>query len=59
MEFAEDKCKVLTITLKQKRNIITKNYEIHNYILKRVDSADYLGITLDSKLNFNDHIASI
>ena len=28
MEFAEDKCKVLTITLKQKRNIITKNYEI-------------------------------
>ena len=59
MEFAEDKCKVLTITLKHKRNIIIRNYQIHNYVLKRVDSADYLGVKLDSKLNFNAHIGSI
>ena len=59
MEFAEDKCKVLTITLKYKRNIKMKDYKIHNYVLKRVDSADYLGVKLDSKLNFNAHIGSL
>ncbi len=59
MEFAEDKCKMLTITLKHKRNIKTQNYQIHNYTLERVDSAKYLGITIDSKLNFNSHISSI
>ena len=35
-----------------------KDYKIHNYVLKRVDSADYLGVKLDSKLNFNAHIGS-
>ena len=59
MEFAEDKCKVLTITLKYKRNIKMKDYQIHNYVLKRVDNADYLGVKLDSKLNFNAHIGSL
>lgn len=59
MEFAEEKCQVLTITRKQKRNIITKNYKIHNFILDRVDSAKYLGLHLDSKLTFNQHINSI
>ena len=59
MEFAADKCKVLTITLKYKRNTIIKDYEIHNYVLERVDSAEYLGVTLDSKLSFNPHIGKI
>ena len=59
MEFAEDKCKVLTITLKHKRNIRIKDYKIHNYLLKRVDSAEYLGVKLDSKLNFNAHIGAL
>ena len=50
---------MLTITRKLKRNIITKDYEIHNYKLDRVDSAKYLGLYLDSKLTFNHHINSI
>ena len=59
MEFAEEKCQVLTITRKLKRNIVIRNYEIHNHILDRVNSAAYLGIILDSKLTFNQHINSI
>ena len=59
MEFAAEKCQVLTITRKLKRNIIIKNYEIHNHTLDRVDSAKYLGIILDSKLTFRDHISSV
>ena len=57
MEFAEDKCQVLTVT--RKRKIITYDYKIHNYSLERVTSAKYLGLNLDSKLNFNVHINSI
>ena len=59
MEFAADKCKVLTITLKTKRNTKIYNYDIHGHILERVDSANYLGVTLDSKLDFGKHIANI
>ena len=59
MEFAADKCKILTITLKTKRNTKIQNYEIHNYILECVHSAKYLGITLDSKLDSNKDIANI
>ena len=29
------------------------------HVLKRVDSADYLGVKLDSKLNLNVHIGSL
>ena len=56
MEFAEDKCKVLRITKKWERNRIIKNYKIHDYVLETVDSAKYLGITLDSNLSFTKHI---
>ena len=59
MEFAADKCKVLTITLKTKKDIKIQNYKIHGHILERVDSAKYLGVTLDSKLDFNKHIGDI
>ena len=59
MEFAEDKCKVLRVTRKLKRNQIIKPYEIHNYVLESVNSAKYLGVTLDTKLNFSEHIQDI
>ena len=59
MEFAPEKCQVLTITRKWKKNIIMKDYKIHDHCLDRVNSAKYLGVTLDKTLNFNAHINSI
>ena len=59
MEFAAEKCQVLTITRKFKRNIKVKDYKIHGHTLDRVDSAKYLGVILDSKLTFGKHINSI
>ena len=59
MEFAEDKCKVLRVTRKWKQNQIIKPYKIHNYVLESVNSAEYLGVTLDSKLSFWEHIHGI
>ena len=59
MEFAAEKCMVLRVTRKLKRNHILKDYKIHDHVLDSVDSAKYLGITLDSKLSFSKHIQDI
>ena len=56
MEFAEEKCMVLRITKKRLENRIIKDYQIHNFVLESVHSAKYLGITLDSRLNFTKHV---
>ena len=53
MEFNPDKCEVLRITLN------TKTYLIHDKVLNLVPSAKYLGITIDSKLTFNEHVNNI
>ena len=59
MEFAAEKCMVLRVTRKHKKNILQKKYEIHNHVLEAVDSAKYLGIIFESKLSFNHHIQDI
>ena len=59
MQFAEDKCKILRITRKLPRNIIIKDYKIHNYPLESETSAKYLGVVIDNRLNFNEHIDEI
>ena len=58
MEFNPDKYEVLRITLNMKR-IITGTYLIHGKVLNLVPSAKYLGITIDSKLTFNEHVDNI
>ncbi len=54
MEFNPDKCEVLRITLKQAP--IISEYFIHDHQLQTVESAKYLGLHIDSKLNFNTHV---
>ncbi len=57
MRFNASKCQVLQVT--NKRKIIPASYTIHGQILEVVDSAKYLGINIDSRLNFNAHIDSV
>ena len=57
MEFHPGKCQVLKITNKQ--HPINKEYNIHGVILKLENFAKYLGITIDSKLNWNKHLDDI
>ena len=57
MSFNPDKCEVLRITLKHKS--IISDYKIHDHKLKTVKTAKYLGLNIDSKLNFNEHINNI
>ena len=45
---------VLSVT--QKRIPIQGKYFLHNTDLKMSESAKYLGVEIDSKLSFNQHI---
>jgi len=58
MSFNPDKCEVLRLTLKR-QNIIQATYRIHGQPLKSVSSAKYLLLTIDSKLNYNEHVSNV
>ena len=57
MKFNATKCQVLQVT--NKRNPITASYSIHGHTLEAVSSAKYMGVHLDTHLNFNAHIDTI
>ena len=57
MEFHPEKCQVLRITNKSKPVIAT--YNIHGISLSFFNSVKYLGITIDSKLNWNEQCDNI
>ena len=54
MEFHPSKCQVLRVT--NKRNPVVGQYAIHGHHLEEVESAKYLGVHIDRKLNFNTHV---
>ena len=51
-----DKCKCMTF---HRRSMVNFTYRINNMILERVDLCNDLGILLDHKLNFTEHIVCI
>ena len=53
----KEKCEV--IHMSTKRNQLNFDYAISHTNLKAVNSAKYLGITITSNLNWNDHIDNI
>ena len=58
MSFNPDKCEVLRITNKRK-GVIQHEYTIHGKVLRTVESAKYLGVTLSKNLNWKPHIINI
>ena len=56
MTFNVDKCEVLQISLSSS---IPVHDHLYNNPLRTVKEAKYLGVLLDSKLNFNKHIETI
>jgi ribonuclease P/MRP protein subunit RPP40 len=54
MSFNPDKCSTISITRKKKR--LDHSYTLHNQVLKKVDSATYLGVELASDLTWAKHI---
>ena len=57
MEFHPGKCQLLRIT--NKKNPITSPYFIHGIPISETDSAKYLGVIIDSTLNFRQQYASM
>ena len=57
IEFHPDKCTVLSITKKKKA--ITHTYKLHDHVLKHVETAKYLGCTINKELNWGEHITNI
>ena len=58
MSFNPGKCEVLRVTNKRK-HIIHTHYKIHGMIIDTVDKTKYLGVTIQSKLNWKPHIHNI
>ena len=56
MKLNIDKCMFLAATLKS--NPLTSHYTLYKHQLSSVHSAKYLGVTIDSKLSFNEHVDS-
>ena len=59
MEFNTKKCEILSFSRKTAVKTIHHPYMLHNTILKRVQSAKYLGVTFTTSLSWNKHIANI
>ena len=57
MQFHPEKCSVLRLTRKKTTQIY--DYQLHGHILKSETSSKYLGVTIDNKLCWNNHIDNI
>ena len=57
LSFNSDKCNVLRVTRSTKQ--IDTEYTLHGQILKQLDSAKYLGVTIEQKLSWNVHISNV
>ena len=58
MEFNPDKCEIIRITNRRKKKVVSC-YSIHGKAMKEVTCVKYLGVTIDRKLTWNDHIDNI
>ena len=57
MFFSPTKCEFLRVT--NKKNIINFQYFIQNTSFQEVQQAKYLGVTINNKLSWSDHIKII
>ena len=57
MSFNVNKCEFLRIT--NRTNFVSNQYLLHNQIIREVNHTKYLGVVIDSKLSWSQHIKEI
>ena len=57
MMFNPSKCEHLQITLKKQP--LPSSYNLYDHTIQHVSSINYLGVTINSKLNWSDHITKV
>ena len=57
MEFHPQKCQLLRVTRKRQPSLF--DYSIHNQNIMSTENAKYLGVNINDKLSWNNHIYSI
>ena len=58
MHFNPIKCQVIRITSRKSKMLIVP-YSIHNSVLREVKAAMYLGVTIDDRLTWNEHVDTV
>jgi ribonuclease HI len=58
LEMATDKTKSMLFSTKHKKNIVEPKFKIEGQDVECVKRFTFLGITFDTKLNWNDHISN-
>ena len=56
MTFNEQKSKVMMISRKKRRENKDVSIYLNNKLLEQVSTIKYLGIIIDNKLNFREHL---
>ena len=59
MSFNATKCSVMHIMPSNKKCLIQSTYHIHGQNLVTEDASKYLGVTLDTNMNWDQHVNSV
>ena len=57
MQFHPQKCSVLRLT--RKKSPLIHQYQLHGHILQTETDSKYLRVTVNNKLNWNNHIKNV
>jgi hypothetical protein len=59
MSFNASKCNTIHIAQGKRKEAAPFGYKLHGQILESVNSSKYLGVTINSKLNWSEHVENV
>ena len=59
MKFSAKKCNIMIMRVSRSRKPLQHFYNLGNEILQKVSDANYLGLQIDNKFDWNKHISIV